>query len=163
MKIAAAVSSLIFAALACSVSAQSPMALARRMAAECQKATLKKDFASMDKSTTPDFVYVDGKGRKTTKAQALAGMKGFYGALKIKSVKVKALSAKMAEGGHIYVQAMWTEGTMPMGGPKPSKFTGHSKDEVYSVKVKVKGKWLTKRVKNLSINDTIDGKPMPGM
>ena len=152
-----------FALLAVSslAAAQSPTTVAKKAAADYQKATMKKDFASFEKSSTPDFVYIDGKGQKAGKAQALAGMKGFFGAMTMKSVRVKALSAKKAEGGIVYVQEEWLEGSMKMGVPKPSKFTAHTKDEV--LMVNAGGKWMTKRVKSLMTDDRIDGKKMPGM
>ncbi len=148
-----------FTALA--VAGPSPMEMAKKAAADYQAATLKKDVASFEKESTPDFVYIDAHGTKATKAQALAGMKGFYSGMKFSKVKVVAVSAKLADGGLVYVQESWVDGKVKMGGPKESLFTSHSLDEVHLVKQK--GKWLTKLVKNLKSDSKVDGKKMPGM
>ena len=146
---------------ACLAHADTPMSVAIKAAKEYENTTLKKDFASFEKSATTDFVYINAKGQKTSKAQAIGGMKAFYGMLEIKSLDVKAVSAKRAEGGVVYIQTTKLLGSMKMGGPKPSKFESTSRDEV--LLVQKGGRWLTKRVKNLKSVDLLDGKPMPGM
>jgi ketosteroid isomerase-like protein len=148
-----------FTALA--LAGPSPMDVAKKAAADYRNATLKKDFASFEKTSTPDFVYVDAHGVKVPRAQALEGMKTFYGPMKWTKVKVVAVSAKLADGGIVYIQEEWSEGKAKMGGPKESLYTSHSKDEVHMVKKG--GKWLTKMVKNLKTDMKIDGKKMPGM
>lgn len=153
---------LLFAVLLpTAVFAQSPMEIAKKSAAIYRSETLKKDYAGFEKASTPDFVYIDLKGRKADKKSALQGMKAFYGTLTISKLTVTADSAKKAEGGVVYVQETHLTGLTTMGGPKPSKFSSHSRDEV--LLVKVGGIWKVKRVKNLSSDDRMNGKPMQGM
>lgn len=138
-----------------------PMDVAKKAAADYQKAVLTKNFAGFETSSTPDFVYIDAKGTKATKEQALAGMKAFFTPMKWTKVQVKALSAKMVKGELVYVQEEKSEGKMKMGGPKESLYSSYSKDEVHMIQKN--GKWLTKMVKNLKSDMKIDGKKMPGM
>ncbi len=139
-------------------SAQAPLTLAKKFAADYQAATLKKDFSRFQKESTKDFAYIDGRGMKSGKDQAVAGMKAFYGSMTIKSFTAKAVSAKTAEGGIVYVQESKLAGTSTMFGPKPSVFNSVSRDEI--LMVKQGGRWLTKRVKNLKTDIKINGKPM---
>lgn len=149
------------AAAAAAAPAQSPMEIARKANAEYERAVKAGDFASFDRNSTRDFVYIDRKGRRSPKAESLASMKAMMPAIHYSRYATRVLSAKAADGGVVYLQDTAFTGTMSMGKAKPMKMVSHSVDEV--LLVKQKGHGATKWVKNRKNDTTVDGKPMAGM
>lgn len=137
-----------------------PMEVAKQKSAEYVKAMKTKNLAHFTEGATVDFVYIDVKGRKVTKAQALGGIKQAF-AMTIKTMDNKVVSAKKAEGGVVYVNNMKVVASGSMGGPKPSTMVSFMRVE--TLVVPKGGKWLYKRVRMLKDDTKIDGKPMPEM
>lgn len=141
-------------------SSETPLDVAKQKTAEYVKAMKTKNLAHFEKGATADFVYIDMKGRKAGRAQAMAGIKQAF-AMTIKTLDDKVVSAKKAEGGVVYVNDIKVVASGSMGGPKPSTMV--SVMRVETLVVSKGGKWLYKRVKMLKNDTKIDGKPMPEM
>jgi hypothetical protein len=144
---------LIAAALAALAPAgpQSPMMVAKKFSADYKKAMLTKDIAYFEKNSTADFQYIDTKGNKMAKGPAVEGVKmGFSMYKKYKHLDQKIVSARRAEGGVIMITDLDLEATVDM--------TSKMRNE--SLLVPVGKGWAYKRIKVLTEDTKIDGKPL---
>jgi hypothetical protein len=151
---------LIAAALAALAPAgpQSPMMVAKKFSADYKKAMLTKDIAYFEKNSTADFQYIDTKGNKMAKGPAVEGVKmGFSMYKKYKHLDQKIVSARRAEGGVIMITDLDLEATVDMGG-KVGNMTSKMRNE--SLLVPVGKGWAYKRIKVLTEDTKIDGKPL---
>ena len=140
---------------------ETPLAVATRLSKEYRSALLARDADRIEKSGTADFMYVDVKGRKLSRADAMAAMRGGLKAMTaVRRVDVKVLSAQRGEGGVVYVSQTKMLATINVGGPKPSTLESTMRNEWLAVPAS--GGWLIKRIRVLKEETKIDGKPMPG-
>lgn len=134
-----------------------PLATAKALSKAYANSIATKNAAWLEKNTTFDFVYISIKGQKQTRAQAIAGMKGMFTAVKgAPKIDCRVVSARKAEGGLIFVQDTTIVGKADFGKPAPSTIESRTREEVLFVP---KGKgWLAKRMKILKDSTVIDGK-----
>lgn len=129
-----------------------------RMCAEVVKAFNSKSIAWFQNNSTSDFVYIDAKGTKSPKKDALAGMgQMFQMAKSVKAtIKCGAMTWKNGVGTH----ANTMTSTIVMVGPDKKPHTMVQVVESVDTYKKVKGKWMITQVKETKpAKTTMDGKP----
>ncbi len=137
---------------------ESPTVVAKKMAADYRRAILAKDSGYFMKNSTEDFTYSLSNGPKAGKRQALAGVKqSFDSTKKVDLLEMKVVSARRAEGGVLFTADCKMKADMDMGG-KTGRMESKFRTEMLVVPL---GKgWAYKRVKMLTDDTKVDGKPM---
>jgi hypothetical protein len=126
------------------------------------KAMMAKDFAKLEKilysTTTADFVYLEN-GQKQDRKTMIENMRqGIQSMKSLSKAQVKTVSVKETGDKAVASRQHVMEGTMMGPDKKDHKmsFSGVSQD----LFVRVKGKWLIKRMEWRSQKMLMDGKPM---
>jgi hypothetical protein len=130
--------------------------------AKVLKAMKAKDMATIEKlftaASTKDFLYVEN-GQKQDMKTMLQNMKlGFQSMKKITKATLKTLTLKQTGDKAVSTRQHAMDGIMvgPDGKEHKMSFSGVSEDQY----VRVKGKWLMKRMEWKSQKMLMDGKPM---
>ncbi|MGV3616298.1 MAG: hypothetical protein ACO1SV_13270 [Fimbriimonas sp.] len=136
---------------------ETPLGVAKTIEAKIRKAALTKDLSYFRNESTDDLVYILPNGKRMTKAQTMVMLEQrMKMTLKTKSYASKISSAKSAEGGVVFAYTAKMVSDVNLGKPKPSEMVSRSTVEI--LVVKQNGSWLTKRVKILKSDATVDGK-----
>ncbi len=140
---------------------ETPMEVAAKLSREYRASILARDADRIERGSTADFVLVDARGRRMARAQAMGAMRaGLRAMTAVKSVDVRVVSARRAEGGIVYVSESKIVALINAGGPKPAKMEASLRDEWLAVPKG--GRWLVKRARILKDDTRIDGKRTVG-
>ena len=123
------------------------------------RAMKSKDLKWFESVAAPDYHEVGAKGKMTTRAEAIAGMKQMFGMGNVTSATSKVLKVSGSSSKMIVLTSANMTMMMKMDpkAKKMSKMVGTARyQETWS---KDKGKWQIHELKSLSEKATLDGKP----